>query len=160
MPANISEIQDYIMALETVEFPTVQRKYSLSYSETAKIFAALIRDGQVSFISGFSYKVRKKRNYSRADLQELSRRFLDTELIEPASKLDAVNSGDKLLLDALWTCIISNNVSASNLQRRLEIGYSTAYRLIERLDELDLIDYGARKVLITAEEYVKKFGKR
>ncbi|MDE6618510.1 MAG: hypothetical protein K2K13_05755 [Clostridiales bacterium] len=142
MNVDIAEIKHYILSFETVSFHMVQEAFSLSYGQVREIFAAFEQQGIVEFESGFSYKVHKPRVLAWP----------------PARRLDDVDVTDVLLLRAIWNCILTDNVSASGVQRSLSISYDSAYGLIEKMDKLGLIDYGARKVLITADEYIEKFG--
>lgn len=143
MAIDITAIKNYLMRLDTVELQVVQQEFSLSYSQVRKIFNELLKQDAVTFVSGFTYKIHKSHITA-----------WDSE----RSGLDGIDPNDELLLKALWSCLVNDNVSVSGLQRKLSIGYTLASRLIERMDKLGLISYSQRKVLITAEEYVKRFG--
>ncbi|MDE5593463.1 MAG: hypothetical protein K2I75_05975 [Clostridiales bacterium] len=146
MSGDIDAIRQYVTAFDTVSFHAVQKEFSLSYAQVRRVFAELAEKGIVSYDSGFSYKVNKPHIMARHGVQTKAR------------KLDEVDINDALLLRAIWNCVLTDNVSASGVQRSLSISYDSAYRLVEKMDELGLIDYQARKVLITAEEYIERFG--
>lgn len=75
------------------------------------------------------------------------------EKTTPYSEGDAV---DELYDKALWISIQHDRVSASLLQRRLQVGYNRAARILEQLGENGIIekreDNVPRKVLITKED--------
>lgn len=146
MTINVSAIKNYLVRFDTVNLQTVQKEFSLTYSQVRKLFNELLKQDAVSYDSGFTYKVNKSNIVAWGDMQSES------------SALDKIDPNDELLLAALWSCIVSGNVSASRLQRELSIGYVLAYRLVDRMNAFGLINYNERKVLITAEEYVKRFG--
>lgn len=143
MAINLQAIKNYLMQLDTVELQVVQKEFSLTYSQVRKIFSELLKQDAVSYVSGFTYKIHKSHIVAWES---------------DGSGLDGIDPNDELLLKALWLCLVNNNVSASGLQRKLSVGYTLASRLVERMDKLGLISYSNRKVLITAEEYAKRFG--
>ena len=63
---------------------------------------------------------------------------------------------DPKLRDAVETIIACGKISTSLLQRRLEVGYGRAARLIDRMEELGLISAAngntPRKVLVTRDD--------
>ncbi|MDE5593839.1 MAG: hypothetical protein K2I75_07910 [Clostridiales bacterium] len=146
MSVDIDAIRKYVMTFETVSFHTVQKQFSLSYCQVRDIFDQFVQDGIVEFESGFSYNVNKPQ-------------LLPVRAVKKRSyNLDEIDPTDELLLRAIWNCILTDNVSASGVQRRLSISYASAYGLVEKMNALGVIDYDARKVLVTAEEYIEKFG--
>lgn len=148
MDIDISEIKDYLMRFDMVDLQSVQKEFSLTYSQVRRFFYELLKQDAVSFISGFTYKVNKACIIAWDGLSSSGK------------KLDALDESDEMLIRALRECIKSNNVSASGLQRKLSIRYAFAARLVERLSKLELINYNERKVLITANEFNARFGNR
>lgn len=146
MSVNIAAIKKYLMPLDTVSLQMLQRDFLLSYSEVVKIISELERQDAVSFVSGFTYKVHKKCIIAWDGVPGNGK------------KLNAIDDSEEMLIKALRECIKSDNVSASGLQRKLSIGYAFAARLVERLGELELINYHERKVLVTAKEFNARFG--
>lgn len=146
MSVNIASVKKYIIKFETVNLQTVQKEFSLTYSQVKNIFNELLKQDIVSFVSGFSYKVYKECIVAW------------DEKPRNGKKLDAIDDSEEMLIKALRECIKSGNVSASGIQRKLSIGYVFATRLVERLCDLELINYNERKVLVTAKEFNARFG--
>lgn len=66
---------------------------------------------------------------------------------------------DPLLLQALKLCIEADNVSTAFIQRKFLIGYPRAARMIDQMEALGFIAGEVpRKILITKEEFAKRFG--
>ena len=66
---------------------------------------------------------------------------------------------DPLLLQALKLCIEADNVSTAFIQRKFIIGYPRAARMVDQMECLGFITGEApRKILITKEEFAKRFG--
>ena len=69
---------------------------------------------------------------------------------------------DYIFLQALKYCIASKAVSVSMIQRRFPIGYIKACRIVDWMEKMNYItssdDPKSRRVLITMEEFIAKFG--
>lgn len=69
---------------------------------------------------------------------------------------------NEFFLKALWTAVISGSVSISMLQRHFQIGYSRAGGLVDKMERMGFVTPNegskARKVLISREEFIEKFG--
>ena len=65
-------------------------------------------------------------------------------------------------LKALWFAVKTGSISISSLQRRFSIGYPTAGKIIDRMEHKGFISPNegskARKVLMTTDEYISRFG--
>lgn len=146
MSVDIAAITEYLAPLDTVCLQQVQKEFSLTYIQVRSVFCELLKQNAVSYVSGFTYKIHKTRANACDRTQSCS------------EKLNAIDDGNEMLIKALRECIISKNVSASGLQRKLLIGYALAARLVESLDDLKLINYNERKVLVTAKEFNLRFG--
>lgn len=138
MQYYLPTIAQFIMTFDSVHLRSIQQEFSLSYSEVVKAINELIQNDAVSYVSGFTYKVHK----------DMIMAWIS----------DGVDINDKLFLRAIWFCIISENVSASRLQQDLSISYALATRFIEKMDKLGFISYSERKVLMTPDDYILKFG--
>ena len=80
----------------------------------------------------------------------------------PSTGEDGSEKGsDPKYTDAIRVAIEENRVSTSLLQRKLEIGYSRAAKLIDRMQAEGYVSppegSKPRSILITAEEYMEKF---
>lgn len=66
---------------------------------------------------------------------------------------------DPLLLQALKLCIEEDNVSTAFIQQKFIIGYPRAARMVDQMECLGFIAGEVpRKILITKEEFAKRFG--
>ena len=134
-----------------------KRKVLITKEEFEEKFGELLKETQ-----GDEQKPDKKQNKKPNE----SPKTVDGENAEP-TQTDPTSTEpipqDELWLDALRICIKSNSASISMLQRKLNVGYLRAGRLIEWLEENGYISAfdgaKARKVLITKEEFEEKFGK-
>ncbi len=87
---------------------------------------------------------------------------------EPTGETGGVSVGgnlsenDALFKKALWFAITGGSVSISSLQRRFRVGYARAGGLVDTMEQLNYISANegskARRVLITREEFINKFG--
>ena len=72
------------------------------------------------------------------------------------------NEIDDFFLKALWLAVNSESVSISQLQRRFQIGYARAGGLVDKMERLGFITGNegsrARKVLLSKEEFERRFG--
>lgn len=107
---------------------------------------------------------------NRAKLRELEHTL--TQLRDPKTRRQAlsamerrqkVKSGeldDELFQEAIRVVVESGKASASFLQRQLRIGYAQAARLLERMEEQNIIEPAdgvkPRKVLVPKEDYKQK----
>ncbi len=114
-----------------------------------------------------SYIKEKNKAYFDDEIME----FLDKETRPKQEESSGLSAGgddgkeyDELFLNALWTAVNSKIISISSLQRRFQIGHSRAGGLIDRMEQKGFITpfdgSKARKVLLTREEYIDKFGPR
>ena len=79
----------------------------------------------------------------------------------PSGESGSEKGADSKYADAVRVAIEEKRVSTSLLQRRLEIGYSRAAKLIDRMQAEGYVSAPdgskPRTILITAEEYMEKF---
>lgn len=133
-----------------------------SMSETERYQGAWISDMEINNVVSFI-----KKNNEAYFNQDLSN-FLNktekpkTEEVSVANDGDEVDEEDNLFARALWLAVNSGTVSISSLQRRFRVGFSRAGRLVDKMEEMGFIspnDGGrARRVLLSKEEFVNKFG--
>ena len=86
---------------------------------------------------------------------------------ESAIDADGENGAEEfsqLFLDALWLAVNSETVSISLLQRRFQIGYSRAGGLVDKMERMGFVSGNegskARRVLLSRDEFINKFGQR
>ena len=81
--------------------------------------------------------------------------------IVPSAGEDGDKGADSKYADAVRIAIEEKRISTSLLQRKLEIGYSRAAKLIDRMQSEGYVSppdgSKPRSILITAEEYMEKF---
>ena len=94
--------------------------------------------------------------------------FLDNETkpkVEETSsngggEVEEKNNGE--FMNALWFAVNTGTVSISSLQRRFSIGYAKAGGFIDRMEQKGFVSgydgSKARKVLLSKEEYISRFG--
>jgi S-DNA-T family DNA segregation ATPase FtsK/SpoIIIE len=79
----------------------------------------------------------------------------------PSAGEDGDKGSDNKYADAVRIAIEEKRISTSLLQRKLEIGYSRAAKLIDRMQSEGYVSppdgSKPRTILITAEEYMEKF---
>ncbi len=126
---------------------------------------------QGAYISGreisnvVEYIKEKNTAYFDQDVQE----FLDNETkpkVEETSSTSGANDGEEKnngeFMNALWFAVNTGTVSISSLQRRFSIGYAKAGGFIDRMEQRGFISgydgSKARKVLLSKEEFISRFG--
>ena len=94
--------------------------------------------------------------------EQVSKLGLEKTLInikEYLSDDNKIINTDPLFLQALKLCIEEGSVSVAFIQKQFNIGYARASRMIELMEWLGFIsEKPPRKILITQEEFVKRFG--
>ncbi|MBO7149394.1 MAG: DNA translocase FtsK [Clostridia bacterium] len=126
---------------------------------------------QGAYISGreisnvVEYIKEKNVAYFDQDVQE----FLDNETkpkVEESSSNSSTGDGEEKnsaeFMNALWFAVNTGTISISSLQRRFSIGYAKAGGFIDRMEQRGFISgydgSKARKVLLSKEEYISRFG--
>ncbi len=94
--------------------------------------------------------------------------FLDRETRPQPEESSSSEEGgtndefNEFFLKALWFAVKTGTISISSLQRRFSIGYPRAGSIFDKMEQKGFISPNeggrARKVLLTPEEYVSRFG--
>ncbi len=93
--------------------------------------------------------------------------FIDKETRPKVEEGSSSNGDDSEkmnseFLNALWFAVNSGTVSISSLQRRFSIGYAKAGGFVDKMEQKGFISgfegSKARKVLLSKEEYISRFG--
>lgn len=134
-----------------------------SMSETERYQGAWITDMEINNVVSFI----KKNNeaYFNEDLSK----FLNKTEKPKTDEISVSDDGeevdgeeDNLFIKALWLAVNSGTVSISSLQRRFRVGFSRAGRLVDKMEEMGFISPNeggrARRVLLSKEEFVNKYG--
>lgn len=136
------DIEKFIKEHRKFEMFDFQERFSLSYAETNKILEGLQENGVIKYCEGYIYVVVHDTKKSKTE-----------RIYKPK------NEQEDFLLKALWECINKDIVSTSLIQRRLSCSYAMADRAIDWMEENGYIgSYPNRKVKMSAEKYIKKFG--
>ena len=131
------EIKKYIISQTEFQVPFVQNMFSVSYPEMKEVLDELIKERKIEFVSGMTYKVI----------------YQSAQLYKPADDMEA------LYIKILWSCIKGGSAYTFTVQRRFNIGYAAAARAIDWLEDNGYVSpYPERSVLITEEDFIRKFG--
>ena len=114
---------------------------------------AFVTDAEVERVINYL-----RTNYNHDYSEEVARAVKKaTQAQLSGTSSDGQDDTDELIMDALQTCVETGYASVSMLQRRLNVGYPRAARMIDSLHEHNWIGpfegSKPRKVLITEEEY-------
>lgn len=140
MNKGLPTIRDYVLSQYEISTPKLQREFGLTYSETKKIIEGMLSKGEIIYKSDLTYAVMP--NNRQRNKPE-------------------VNKDADLVLHALWVCIATNKVTARAIEKNLKIEFADALRLIELMEKNGYISPSPeRKVLMSADEYIYKFGRR
>ncbi len=115
------------------------------------------------------YIIKHNVAYFNDDMKEFLDESTKEKEVESSSGLgnnsydiNDVNAGDPIFLQALWLAVNTGTVAVSQLQRRFRLGYGRAGALVDRMEQLKLVSGNegskARRVLITREEFLDRFG--
>lgn len=125
---------------------------------------------QGAYISGreISNIVEYIKQNNTAYFDEGVKEFLDNETkpkVEETSTTagnDGVEKNNDEFMNALWFAVNTGTASISALQRRFSIGYAKAGGFIDKMEQKGYISgydgSKARKVLLSREEYISRFG--
>lgn len=140
-----NEIRKYILQKSQIEAPSLQKRFSISYSECNTILEKLTKEGVLEFVSGITYKVNRKKSDSP-----------NIDVYVPKNEQEA------MFIKALWACIKNGSASASYIQRRCATGYVMASKAIDWMERNKFISPFngpmPRDILIEKDEFIKKFG--
>ena len=108
------------------------------------------------------------KEHNKAYFDDGVQEFLDKETRPKQEETSAEGGGEEsgemndLMLKALWLAVNTQSVSISSLQRRFQIGYARAGGLVDKMEQMGFVSPNegskARRVLITKEEFLSRFG--
>lgn len=133
-----TDLEKLILSFEAFEAPAVQREAGVSYGELKAVLERLLAIGKIRFVSGVSYEVCPD-----------SAKILSP--YEPKSDLE------RDYITALWECVKNENAEPSFIQRKLGVSYRGAGRARDWMKQHKFVA-PLGEVLITKEEFIKKFG--
>ncbi len=132
--------------------------------ECERYQGAWISDREINSV--VKYIIENNAAYFDEELQE----FLDKSSRPRDAEVSAADGGgdedddgvNEFFLKALWLAVNSGTVSISQLQRRFQIGYARAGGLVDKMERMGFVSGNegskARRVLISREEFIEKFG--
>ncbi len=124
------------------------------YVKPVRVQGAYVSENEVSKVVKFL-----KDKYDEAGYDESITQHISQGASEPEEKNTKTMSGgrDILFEEAAFFCIEKEKASASMLQRRFNIGFNRAARIIDQLSEVGVVggDEGSkpRKIIMNAEEF-------
>ncbi len=132
-------IRDFILSQYEINTAKLQRDYDLTYLETKRIIQKMLDVAEIIYKSDLIYLV----------------------LPNGKQKKKVKRDNNEQFLHALWICIALDKVTARAIEKNIKIEFADALRLIELMEKSGYISRSPeRRVLITADEYIYKFGRR
>lgn len=142
---ELQTIKDYVLSADEISFPALQKQFSLPYGKAKAVLDALVSDGTLEYAFGVTYKVKKRKKEEEEEQRP-------TYVPE--------NEEEKTYIKLLWECIRWGVASVYNLAHSYGVAFFTANRAISWMREQGFVEPApSRKVLITQEEFLKRFGK-
>lgn len=124
--------------------------FPVGQSKPTRVQCTYVSDSEINAVID-TVKIKKGLQYDTSIEEAISQ--------EPEEKTQS-REGDVLLEDALNIAFEYNQLSTSMLQRKLQVGYARAGRIIDDLEERGIISgpngSKARKILITEDEFKKR----
>ena len=146
-----NDILAFMIETGNLSMAAIQRKFSIGFARTARIFVQLEDMGIISYNEQGEKKLNKEAINNPSSKTTIKKPIMD------------INRFDILIPEVLKSVMEDKTVSISRIQRTFVIGYARAARIVEQMEENGFIesrtDCKPRKVLIDKEEYQKLFGK-
>lgn len=124
--------------------------YPVGQSKPTRVQCTYVSDAEINAVID-AVKIKKGMQYDAAIEEAISQ--------EPEEKPQS-REGDVLLEDALNIAFEYNQLSTSMLQRKLQVGYARAGRIIDDLEERGIISgpngSKPRQILVTEDEFKKR----
>lgn len=141
---NKRAITKYIKERGKIDMPDLQERFGLDYSDAIKILSDLENGGEIKYCDGYTYEY----------IPETDRK---SKSYVPKDKVEA------MYVRALWECIKANRASPVTIIRSCAYGYNVSIQAIEWMEEEGYVsaaksDVPWRDVLISREDFIKKFG--
>lgn len=143
---DIQAVENYICEKKRIEMPELQERFALTYSDTVKVLSELEKRGKIKYCDGLIYEWKTQEGEAQ----------ICSEPYVPKNEQEAT------FIKALWECLKSGCATTSTIQRKCSVGYAMAAKAIDWMEENGFISpingSGPRGVLISREDYIKKFG--
>lgn len=162
---NIDELIEKLLKSKTITSAKIQKALGIGYSLACTILEELESFG---LLLSLNEKEKVAKQGKIDEIKDVIKKVLNDEKSE--SDIDYFDENGELdksklddcFVDALKIVIDEQKASISLLQRKLQIGYSRAARIIDMMEDLDYISDSntiPRIVFITKEEFVQIFEK-
>ena len=143
---DMQAVENYISENKRIEMPDIQEQFALTYSNTVKVLSELEKKGKIKYCDGLIYEWKTQ----EGEAQTIS------EIYIPKNEQEAK------FIKALLECIKSGCANTSIIQRKCSVGYATAVRAIDWMEENGFISSmngsNPRSVLISQDDFIKRFG--
>ena len=133
--------------------------YPVGSNKPLRVQGAFISDGEVESIVNFIKSNGGEAKYNDDIIEQIenSDKTDEERNYEGEGGMDSNNGPDVLLMDAIDMVVSEGRASASSLQRRFNIGYVRAGRLIDQMYDRGIVSgfagSKAREVLITKDQW-------
>lgn len=135
---NCKDVRQYILSQNVIQLPEIQKRFALSYSQVKTVIDELTSTGDIVYTSGVSFMVKTKLN---------------------VKGFKSKNSLEEKGVRALWECIKKDYISIAYIQRTCGFNYAEALQSIDWMEKNKYIScFPKRKVIMTKEEFIAKFG--
>ena len=127
-----------------------------------RVQGAFVSDDEVEAVTEFIKNNTEKQDYDQSVMDTIER---EAELCgnKKATTLgdgdEEANDGDPMLKPAIQLAVESGKISTSLIQRRLQLGYGRAAKLIDTMEDMGIVGppqgQKPREVLISKQEYME-----
>ena len=162
---NIDELIEELFIRKSITVKTIRNVFKMSDVRAATLFKMIKENGYLLSLNE-EEKVLKKGKLE--EIKTIIKEVLDDKTLgmdaycfDENGELDK-SKLDPCFVDALKIVIDEQKASVAFLQRKLQIGYSRAARIIDTMEELDFISNSStipRIVFITKEDFQQIFEK-
>ena len=162
---NIDELIEKLLRSKAFTIAKIQKTLSIGYSRACQILDRLDKDG---LILSLNEKEKVAKQGKLEEIKTIIKEILDDKIFgidacyfDENGELDE-SKLDACFVDALRFVVNEQKASVAFLQKKLQIGYSRAARIIDMMEDLDFISSSStipRIVFITKEEFQQIFEK-
>ncbi len=153
---EVNSIIDAVLSRDTIDVPSLQGEFSLSYMQASEIIKELLQANKIVYDSGITYKVKEKAPANNGNTNAVK---------YAASKFcgypdgELCRSDDELFCRALRECIFNHTVSVQFLRRHEGFSYETALSAIQWMKKNGAVEEnnGELRLVMTLAEYYTRF---
>ncbi|MBR2908925.1 MAG: hypothetical protein IKC11_01085 [Clostridia bacterium] len=151
------KVWEYVQEKGYASLADIQRNFTIGYARTARIVNQLEEVGYIYY----DEKGNRKLNLNaQKELNTQKEEFKEIEL----EGFENFSAPIRVFLQALRFGILEGKTSTVDIQRYCTVGYAMAVKIIDKMLELGFIEPKEKektkyKVVLSAEEYNKRFGK-